>query len=90
MDLPRYDRIECIFTVTATGDITLSQIPNATVGSSFTFFVTQDGTGSHALTSTFKYQGGDKTLTTAAGNTDVISVVYDGSNYFATLSKDYY
>ena len=79
-----------IFTVTATGGIEISQIPNATTGSSYTIIVTQDGTGSHALTSTFKYQGGDKTLTTAAGNTDVISVVYDGSNYYATLSKDYY
>jgi hypothetical protein len=79
-----------IFTMTATGGIEISQIPNATAGSSYTLKITQDGTGSHALTSTFKYQGGDKTLTTAGGNTDVISVVYDGTDYLATLSKDYY
>ena len=79
-----------IFTMTATGGIEISQIPNAVAGSSYTLKITQDGTGSHALTSTFKYQGGDKTLTTAAGNTDVISVVYDGTDYLATLSKDYY
>ena len=79
-----------IFTMTATGGIEISQIPNATAGSSYTLKVTQDGTGSHALTSTFKYQGGDKTLTTAGGNTDIISVVYDGTDYLATLSKDYY
>lgn len=79
-----------IFTMTATGGIEISQIPNAVAGSSYTLKITQDGTGSHALTSTFKYQGGDKTLTTAAGNTDIISVVYDGTDYLATLSKDYY
>ena len=78
-----------IFTMTATGGIEISQIPNATAGSSYTLIVTQDGTGSHALTSTFKYQGGDKTLSTGPNDIDIISVVYDGSVYYATLSKDY-
>jgi len=78
-----------IYTVTATGGITLSQIPNATAGSSYTIIVTQDGTGSHALTSTFLYAGADKTLSTAGGSKDIISVVYDGSTYYASLTKGY-
>jgi len=78
-----------IFTLTATGGITLNTIPNAQAGSSYTIKVTQDGTGSHALTSTMKFAGGDKTLSTAGGSIDVINVVYDGTDYLATLSKAY-
>ena len=51
-----------IYTVTATGGITINSIPNAVAGSSYTIKVTQDGTGSHVLSSTFKYQGGNKTF----------------------------
>ena len=78
-----------IFSLTATGGITISQIPNVVEGGSYTIKVTQDGTGSHALTSTFKFAGGDKTLSTAGGSIDVINVVYDGTDYLATLSKAY-
>jgi cytoskeletal protein CcmA (bactofilin family) len=78
-----------IFTLTATSGITISQIPNADTGSSYTIKVIQDGTGSHALTSTFKFAGGDKTLSTAPASIDVINVVYDGTDYLATLSKAY-
>jgi len=78
-----------IFTLTATDAITISQIPNADAGSSYTIKITQDGTGSRALTSTFKFAGGDKTLSTAAASIDVINVVYDGTDYLATLSKAY-
>ncbi len=75
--------------MTVTGGITISEIPNAQAGSSYTIKITQDGTGSHALTSTFKYAGGDKTLSTAGGSIDVISVVYDGTDYLASLTKAY-
>jgi len=78
-----------IFSLTATGGITISQIPNVVEGGSYTIKVTQDGTGSHALTSTFKFAGGDKTLSTAGGSIDVINIVYDGTDYLATLSKAY-
>ena len=78
-----------IFTLTATGGLTISSIPNAQAGSSYTIKITQDGTGSHALTSTFKYVGGDKTLSTAPNAIDVISVVYDGTDYLASLTKAY-
>ena len=78
-----------IFTLTADGNVTLSEIPNAVAGSSFTFKITQDGTGSRLLTSTFKFAGGNSTLSTGAGNIDVISVVYDGTDYLASLTNDY-
>ena len=78
-----------IFTMTAVGSIAISEIPNVQTGGSYTIRILQDGTGSHALTSTFHFAGGDRTLSTAAGSIDVINVVYDGTYYLATLSKAY-
>jgi hypothetical protein len=78
-----------IFTVTATGGITINSIANAVAGTSATIKITQDGTGSHALTSSFKFAGGNSTLSTGASNIDVISVVYDGTDYLASLTNDY-
>jgi len=54
-----------------------------------TIIITQDGTGSHALTSSMKFAGADKTLSTAPGSIDIISVFYDGTNYYASLTKGY-
>ena len=78
-----------IYTVTATGGITINSIANAVAGTSMTIIITQDGTGSHALTSSMKFAGGDKTLSTAGGSIDVIAVFYDGTNYYASLTKAY-
>jgi hypothetical protein len=78
-----------IFTMTAVDTITINSIPNAQAGSSYTLKITQDGTGSRTLSSSFKYLGGNATLSTGAGNIDVISVVYDGTDYLASLSHDY-
>ena len=78
-----------IFTLTATGGITLNSIANAVAGTSVTIKVIQDGTGSHALSSTMKFEGGDKTLSTASGAIDVITVFYDGTDYLASLTKAY-
>ena len=78
-----------IFTYTLTGDITLSALANVATGSSATIILTQDGTGSRLLTSTMKFAGGTKTLSTAASAVDILSVFYTGSTYYATLSKGY-
>lgn len=78
-----------IYSLTATGGITINTIANAVAGSRFTVVITQDGTGSHALTSSMKFKGGDKTLSTAGGSIDVIDIFYDGTNYFAELTKAY-
>ena len=78
-----------IFTMTATGNLTISSVTGATAGSSATLIITQDGTGGKTLTSTMKFAGGSKTLSTAAGAIDIISLFYDGTTYYATLSKGY-
>ena len=78
-----------IYTLTATGDITINTIANAVAGTSMTIIITQDGTGGHALTSSMKFSEGFKVLSTGANAIDIISVFFDGTTYYASLSKGY-
>ena len=78
-----------IYRYTLTGNITLSALANAVAGTSMTIILTQDATGNRTLTSTMKFAGASKTLSTAANSIDIMSVFYDGTTYYATLSKGY-
>ena len=78
-----------IFTYTANSNFTFSTLTNAVAGSSATIIITQASPGSFTLTSTMKFAGASKTLSTAAASIDIISVFYDGTTYYATLSKGY-
>jgi hypothetical protein len=62
---------------------------NAIAGRSMTLIITQDGTGNRTLTSSMKFAGASKTLSTAASSVDIISVFYDGSTYYSALTKGY-
>ena len=75
--------------MTLTGNVTISSLANATTGSNCTLIITQDGTGSRLLTSTMKFQGGNNILSTAGTSTDIISIFYDGTTYWAGLGKGY-
>lgn len=75
--------------VTLTGSVTFSAFANPVAGQSLTLIVKQDATGSRTLTSTMKFAGGTKTLSTAANSVDIITVFYDGTNYWASLGKDF-
>jgi hypothetical protein len=72
--------------VTINGNITINGFTNPIAGQSITLIITQDTTGSRLLTSTMKFAGGIKTLSTAANSIDVLSIFYDGTNYLASLS----
>lgn len=74
-------------TITLTGNVTFNAFANAQAGQSLTLIVNTNGTG-RTLTSTMKWAGGEKTLSTT-NTTDIISVFYDGTNYWASLSKDF-
>ena len=78
-----------IFTYTANSNFTFSTLTNAVAGSSATIIITQASPGSFTLTSTMKFAGASKTLSTAAASIDIVSVFYDGTTYYATLSKGY-
>jgi hypothetical protein len=75
--------------VTLTGNVTFSAFANPVTGQSLTLFVTQDATGSRTLTSTMKFAGASKTLSTAANSVDIMTVFYDGTNYYASLAKGF-
>lgn len=76
--------------ITLTGSITFSAFSNAEAGQSMTLIVTQPSSGGpYTLTSTMKFAGGTKTLSTGASDVDIISVFYDGTNYFASLATDF-
>ena len=76
-------------TITLSGDLTLNAFASPQQGQSLTLIITQDGTGGRTLSSTFKFAGGTKTLSTAANAIDILSVFYDGSNYWASLSTNF-
>jgi len=78
-----------IFRYTANNNFTFNGLTNAVAGSSATVIITQDATGSRLLTSTMKYAANSKTLSTAASSIDIIGVFYDGTTYYASLTKGY-
>jgi len=78
-----------IFRYTANANFTFNGLTNAVAGSSATVIITQDATGSRLLTSTMKYASASKTLSTAAASIDIIGVFYDGTTYYASLTKGY-
>jgi len=78
-----------IYNYTLSGDITINALGNAVAGSSAVLILTQDATGSRLLTSTMKFAGNSKTLSTTGASIDIMTVFYDGTTYYATLSKGY-
>ena len=78
-----------MFNYTLTGNITLNALTNAVAGTSATFILTQDTVGNRLLTSSMKFAGGIKTLSTTANSVDVLGVFYDGTTYYASLTKGY-
>lgn len=81
--------LSSIIKFTATSNFTFNGFTSPVPGQSATIIVTQDATGSRLMTSTMKFTGGVKTLSTAAGAIDIISVFYDGAAYYASLTTAY-
>jgi hypothetical protein len=76
-----------IRTITLTGNVTFSAFTTPVSGQTITLIITQDATGSRTLTSTMKFAGGSKTLSTAANAIDILTVSYIGTTYYASLAK---
>jgi hypothetical protein len=73
-------------TVTLTGNITFNAFANAVSGQSLTMIITQPSSGGpYTLTSSMKFAGGVKTLSTAANAVDMLTVSYIGTTYYASL-----
>ena len=78
-----------IQTMTLTGSITMNSLANAVAGRSMTLIITQGGSGSYTLTSSMLFSNGYKTLSPGVGAIDLVSVFYDGTNYYASLTNGY-
>jgi hypothetical protein len=78
-----------IYEYTLNGNITINSLGNAVSGTSMTVVLTQDGTGGRTLTSTMKFAGNVKTLSTAANSIDILTIFYTGTTYFASLTTGY-
>lgn len=79
-----------IQSVTLTGSITFNAFGTPLAGQTITMIIKQPASGGpYTLTSTMLFAGASKTLSTAANAVDILSVTYDGTNYWASLSKGY-
>jgi hypothetical protein len=78
-----------ILTLTLTGNLTINAFTNPISGQTITLIITQDATGGRTLTSTMKFAGGSKTLSTAANATDILTISYIDTTYYASLVKGY-
>jgi hypothetical protein len=74
--------------ITLNSALTINAFTNPTAGESVTLII-YGGTAYTAITSTMKFAGGVKTLTATAGCIDILSIYYDGTNYFASLGKGF-
>jgi hypothetical protein len=74
-------------TITLNGNLTFNAFASPIAGQSLTLIVRTNATG-RTLTSTMKFAGRNKTFSN--DNTiDIISVFYDGTDYLASIVKDY-
>jgi hypothetical protein len=78
-----------IFRYTANANFTFNGLTNAVAGSSATVIITQGTGGSRLMTSTMRFAGNVRTLSTAASSIDIIGVFFDGTTYYASLTRGY-
>jgi hypothetical protein len=78
-----------IFRYTANSNFTFNGFANPTAGKNAIVVIQQDAIGGRIMTSTMKFAGGLKVLSTFANAIDTIAVFYDGTNYYASLITGY-
>ncbi len=74
--------------ITLNSALTINGFTSAVAGQTLTLII-YGGTAYTSITSTMKFAGGVKTLTATAGCIDILSVYFDGTNYFASLGKGF-
>lgn len=74
-------------TITLNNNLTFSAFSNPIAGQSLTLIIDTNGT-SRTLTSTMKFAGGNKTMSTT-DTFDIMTVFYDGTNYFANYVTNF-
>lgn len=74
--------------ITLNSALTINAFTSPVAGQTLTLII-YGGTSYTSITSTMKFAGGVKTLTGTAGCVDILSVYYDGTNYWASLGKGF-
>jgi len=74
--------------ITLSSALTINAFTSPVAGQSLTLIIF-GGTAYTSITSTMKFAGGIKTLTATASCIDIVSVYYDGTNYYASLAKGF-
>lgn len=74
--------------ITLNSALTINAFTSPVAGQTLTLII-NGGTAYTSITSTMKFAGGIKTLTATAGCVDILTVYYDGTNYWASLGKDF-
>jgi hypothetical protein len=74
--------------ITLNSALTINAFTSPVAGQSLTLII-YGGTAYTSISSTMKFAGGVKTLTATAGCIDILSIYYDGTNYFASLAKGF-
>jgi hypothetical protein len=80
-----------VFTINLSTNISTLTLSNASVGTYLVKFV-QDATGSRTVSfpAAWKWAGGiSPTLTTTANKLDIVTLVYDGTIFYATIVKNF-
>ncbi|KHJ36584.1 hypothetical protein PBAC_32460 [Pedobacter glucosidilyticus] len=81
-----------LFQVTLGTNISTLSFTNPTPGTYIIEF-TQDGTGSKTVTfptTNWKWSGGTiPTITTGASKTDIVTIIYDGTTYYAAILQNF-
>tara|TARA_R110000772_G_scaffold29957_2_gene74710 strand:- start:13418 stop:14176 length:759 start_codon:yes stop_codon:yes gene_type:complete len=73
--------------ITLNANLTFSAFTSPVAGQSITLIIDTNGTG-RTLTSTMLFAGGNKTMSTT-DTIDVMTVLYDGTNYLANYVTDF-
>jgi hypothetical protein len=76
-----------VYKITLDGNLTLNEFADSEAGQSVTLIVDTNGTG-RTLTSSFKFAGGDSDLSDT-DTTDIISIFYDGTDYYASIARGF-
>ena len=74
--------------ITLNGNLTINAFTSPVAGQTLTLIINGGATYT-AITSTMKFAGGLKALTGTAACVDVLTVYYDGTNYWASIGKDF-
>jgi hypothetical protein len=81
-----------MFSATVTGSEHLANPTNLLPGASYTFILTQDGTGGRTLSfgTSYLWPGGiTGSLSTGANDVDILSAITDGTSLYCSLTKDF-